>query len=67
MPHRSGRGAMVPSSSFSDESLNRGRPMRIFQEIHLTRTYFDEVGDYAVPNVLSLGDLVFRHDLPDIN
>ena len=28
----------------------------------LTRTYCDEAGDYAVPNVLSPRDLVFRPD-----
>ena len=30
-------------------------------------TYCDEAGDYAVPNVLSPRDLVFRPDLSDIN
>ena len=33
----------------------------------LTMTYCDEAGDYAMPNVLSPGDLVFRLDLSDIN
>ena len=27
---------------------------------HITRTYCDKAGDYAVPNVLSPRDLVFR-------
>ena len=37
--------------------------MTIFQDKLLTRTYCDEAGDYAVPNVLSQRDLVFRPDL----
>ena len=37
--------------------------MTIFQDKLLTRTYRDEAGDYAVPNVLSQRDLVFRPDL----
>ena len=41
--------------------------MTIFQNKLLTRMYCDEAGDFAVPNVLSLRDLVFRPDLSDIN
>ena len=33
----------------------------------MTRTYCDEAGDYALPNVLSPSDLVFRPDIADIN
>ena len=47
--------------SLLDETLNRG-PMIIFQEKLLTRTNCDKAGDYAVPNVLSPRDLVFRPD-----
>ena len=37
--------------------------MTIFQDKLVTRTYCDEAGDYAVPNVLNPRDLVFRPDL----
>ena len=44
-------------------SLNRG-PLTIFQDKLLTRTYCDEAGGYyAVSNVLSPRNLVFRDDL----
>ena len=41
--------------------------MTVFQDKLLTMTYCDEVEDYAVPNVLSPRDLVFRPDLSYIN
>ena len=43
--------------------------MTIFEDKLLTSTYMycDEAGDYAVPNVLSPRDLVFRPDIVDIN
>ena len=41
--------------------------MTIFQDKLLIRTYCDEAGDYAVPNVFSQRDLVFRPDKADIN
>ena len=47
------------------ETLNRG-PMTIFKDKLLTRTYFDEAGDYIVPNVKSPRGIVFRSDLSDI-
>ena len=46
----------------SDETLNRG-PITVFQDKLLTRTYCDEAGDYAVSNVLSPRDLVFRPNI----
>ena len=52
-------GSIPDFSSRLDETLNRG-PMTIFQDKMLTRSYCDEAGDYAVPNVLSPRDLVFR-------
>ena len=39
--------------------------MTVIQDKLLTRTYCDEAEDYAVPNVLSPRDLVFRPDLWD--
>ena len=36
--------------------------MTIFHDKLLTKTYRDEGADYAVPNVLSSRDLVFRPD-----
>ena len=44
------------------ETINRG-PIMIFHDKLLTRTYCDEAADYAVLNVLSPRDLVFRPDL----
>ena len=41
--------------------------MTIFQDKMLTRTYCEEARDYAVPDVLSPMDLVFRPDFSDIN
>ena len=41
--------------------------MTILQDNLLTRIYCDRAGDYAVPNMLSPRDLVFRPDLSDIN
>ena len=41
--------------------------MTNFQDKLLTRTDCDEAGVYAVPNVVSPRDLVFRPDLLDIN
>ena len=55
-------GSIPCSSSLSGETLNRS-PITIFQDKLLARTYYDEAGDYAVPNVLSPRDLVFRHKL----
>ena len=55
-------GSIQDFSSLSDETLNGG-PMTIFQDKLLTMTYFDEAGDYTVPNVLRPRDLVFRPDL----
>ena len=37
--------------------------MTILQDKLLTRTDYDEAGDYAVPNVLSPRDLVFSPDV----
>ena len=39
--------------------------MTIFQDKLLTRTDCDEAGNYVVPNVLSLRDLVFRPAIED--
>ena len=47
-------GSIPGFSSLLDETLNRG-PMTVFQDKLLTRTYCDEAGDYAVPNVSSVG------------
>ena len=44
-------GSIPGLSILSDVTLNRGL-MTIFQDRLLTRTYSDEDGDYAVPNVL---------------
>ena len=41
--------------------------MTIFQDKLMKRTFCDEAGDYAVPNVLSPRDLVFRPDISYIN
>ena len=55
-------------SSLLDETLNGGPwPMTVFRDKLLIRTYCDEAGDYAVPNMLSPRDLVFIPDLSDIN
>ena len=55
-------------SSLLGETLNRGSwPMTVFRDKLLTRTYCEEAGDYAVPNMLSQRDLVFRPVLSDIN
>ena len=54
-------GSIPGFSSLSDETLNQD-PMTIFKDKLLTRVYFDEDGDYAVPNVLRSRDLVFRSD-----
>ena len=51
-------------SSLLNETLNRG-PMTIFQDKLPTRTHCGEARDYAVPNVFSPKDLVFRPDLSD--
>ena len=37
--------------------------MTIFQDKLLTRTDYDEAGDYVVPKMLSLRDLVFKSDI----
>ena len=37
-------------------------PLTIFQDKMVTRAKCDEAGHYAVPNVFSPKDLVFRHD-----
>ena len=55
-------GSIPGFSSPSDETLNRG-PMIIFQDKLLTRTDFDEAGDYTVPYVLCPRDLVFKTDI----
>ena len=54
-------GSITGLSNPSVETINRG-PMTIFQGKLLTRTYCDEAGDYAAPN-LSPRNLVFRPDL----
>ena len=59
-------GSIPGFSSLSDETLNRGSKT-IFQDKLPTRTYCDETGDYAVPNVLSQRDLVFSLDLSGKN
>ena len=46
----------------SNESLSRD-PMTIFQDKLLTRTYCDEAGDHAVPNVLSPWNRLIGHKL----
>ena len=55
-------GSIPGLSSPSDETINRD-PMTVFQVKQLTKTYCDEAGDYALPNVLSPRGLVFRSDL----
>ena len=56
------------SSSLSDETLNLGLwSNHNFQGKLLTSIYSDEAGDYAVTNVLSTRDQVFRPDISDIN
>ena len=53
-PSKPGVVGSIPGfSSLLDETLNQG-PMRIFKDKLLTRTDYDEAGDYVVPNVLSL-------------
>ena len=49
-------------SSPSDENINPSLHM-IFRDKLVIRTYCDKAGDYAVPNVLSPRDLVFRPNL----
>ena len=61
-PCKPGVVGLTPGfSSLSDEALNRV-PMTIVQDKLLPRKYCDEPGDYAVPDMLSLRDLVFRYD-----
>ena len=61
-PSKPGVVGSIPGfSSLSDETLNRG-PMTIFHDKLLTRTDYDEAGDYVVPYVLSPRDLVLRPD-----
>ena len=55
-------GSIPGFSSPSDETINRG-PLTIIQDKLLRMADSDEAGDYAVSNVLSPRDLVFRHDL----
>ena len=55
-------GSIPDFSSLSGETLNRGH-MTFFNDKLLTRTYCDEAGDYAVPNVLSPRGLVFKPDI----
>ena len=71
MPERNGCGVVCilglqfrsPAHfSLLYETLNRG-PMTIFKDKLLTRTYSDEDEDYALPNVLSPRDQVFRPDI----
>ena len=63
MPSKPGVvGSILGFYSLSDETLNRGA-MTIFQDKLLTRTDCDEAGDYMVPNMLSLWNLVFRPDI----
>ena len=47
--------------SLSDETLNRD-PIIISQDKLPTRTYCDDVGDYAVPDVLSASCRVFLYE-----
>ena len=54
-------GSIPGFSSPLDETINQG-PQTAFHDKWLTRTNCDEAGDYAVPNVLSPRDLVFRPD-----
>ena len=50
------------AGSIPGETINRG-PSTIIQDKLLRMADSDEAGDYAVSNVLSPRDLVFRHDL----
>ena len=55
-------GSIPGFSSLSNETLNRGQMDKL-----LTKEYCLEAGDYAMHNVLSPRDLVFRPDVADIN
>ena len=57
-------GFISAFSRLSGETSDRGL-LTIFQDKFLTRTYYDEAGDYAVSVVLSRRDLVFKPDLSD--
>ena len=61
-----GVAGSITCSGLSGDTLNRG-PMAIFEDKLITLTYSDKTGDYAVQNVLSPRDTVFRPQLSDIN
>ena len=63
LPRNPGVAGSIPGfSSPSDETINRGS-QTTFHDNQPTRTNCDEGGDYAVPNMLSPRDLVFRPGL----
>ena len=61
-------GSIPGFSSLSGETFKETRgPTTISEGKLQTRTYWEETGDYVVPNVISSRELIFRPDLSDFN